>query len=355
MKKIILNISLVSLLALSASCDNFQRTDVYPTITVDHSSVTLFEGDEIQLTASPSSLTFKWSTSDESIASVDNSGLIKAIKQGSASIFCESGDMSFETEVYVSKKVALTDVAMKCDSLIELAIGATVTIPVYMVPSDANDVPATDFGWWSDDENIARVSQSGVVKGIGTGTTKIHYRKGSFAKFVTFDVQVTFPFVKGHPFVISKDEPAVIWFRDFDRGGMNVAFYDTGGGGGNTYRAQHGDPTSSMVTIEGDGNIGYLASGEWYIYSISVKDAGTYKITINAASGSGGSQGMYHFEIDGVKATETMPIQGSGNWGQFINDDSFQITLPAGDHKLKFFADTGSHNPKHMTFTYISE
>ena len=172
---------------------------------------------------------------------------------------------------------------------------------------------------------------------------------------MTFDVQVTFPFVKGHPFVISKDEPAVIWFRDFDRGGMNVAFYDTGGGGGNTYRAKHGDPTSSMVTIEGDGNIGYLASGEWYIYSISVKDAGTYKITINAASGSGGSQGMYHFEIDGVKATETMPIQGSGNWGQFINDDSFQITLPAGDHKLKFFADTGSHNPKHMTFTYISE
>ena len=118
MKKIILNISLVSLLALSASCDNFQRTDVYPTITVDHSSVTLFEGDEIQLTASPSSLTFKWSTSDESIATVDNSGLVKAIKQGSASILCESGDISFETEVYVSKKVALTDVAMKCDSLI---------------------------------------------------------------------------------------------------------------------------------------------------------------------------------------------------------------------------------------------
>jgi hypothetical protein len=78
-------------------------------------------------------------------------------------------------------------------------------------------------------------------------------------------VQVTFPFVKGHPFVLAKDSTTVIWFRDFDRGGMNVAFYDTGGGGGNTYRAAHGDPTSSMVTIEGGGNIGYLASGEWYI------------------------------------------------------------------------------------------
>jgi hypothetical protein len=354
MKKIFLNISLVSLLVLSASCDNFQRTDVYPTITVDHSSVTMFEGDEIQLTASPSNLTFKWSTSDESIATVDNSGLVKAIRQGSASILCESGDMSFETEIYVNKKVALTDVTMKCDSLIELAIGATVTIPVSMVPSDANDVPTTDFSWWSDDENVARVSQSGVVKGIGTGTTKIHYRKGMFSKYVTFDVQVTFPFVKGHPFVLAKDSTTVIWFRDFDRGGMNVAFYDTGGGGGNTYRAAHGDPTSSMVTIEGGGNIGYLASGEWYIYSISVMDAGTYEVAINASSGSSGPAGKYHFELDGEKITEIFPITGSGNWGTFI-DEIVQITLPAGDHKLKFFADTGSHNPKHMTFTYISE
>jgi len=355
MRKLFINVSLAFLAVLFVSCDDFERAKVYPTITVDHSSVTLFEGDVVQLTASPSNLSFSWKSNDETIATVDGNGLVTAIRQGSTSIECESGDMTFETEIYVTKKVALTDIVMKSDSLVELAIGATVTIPVDMIPSEANDVPATDFDWWSDDESVARVNSSGTVKGVGTGTTKIHYRKGSFTKYIIFEVQVTFPFVKGHPFILAKDSTTVIWFRDFDRGGMNVAFYDTGGGSGNTYRAQHGDPTSSMVTIEGGGNIGYLASSEWYIYSVSVKDAGTYKITINAASGSSGPQGNYHFEVDGVKATETKPIQGSGGWGSFINDDSFQITLPAGDHKLKFFADTGSHNPKHMTFTYISE
>lgn len=355
MKKFFINISLAVLAVLFASCDNFERTKVYPTITVDYSSVTLFEGDEVQLTASPTNLSFTWMSNDESIATVDNNGLVTAIKQGSTSIECSSGDMTFETEIYVTKKVALTDIIMKSDTLVELAIGATVTIPVEMVPTDANDVPATDFEWWSDDENVARVNSAGTVKGIGVGMTKIHYRKGSFSKYVIFDVQVTFPFYRGHPFVISKDEPAEIWFRDFDRGGMNVAFYDTGGGGGNTYRAQHGDPTSSMVTIEGGGNIGYLASGEWYIYSIDVKDAGTYKITINAAAGGSGPQGNYHFELDGVVATDTHPIEGSGSWGGFIDDDSFQITLPAGSHKLKFYADAGAHNPKYMIFTYISE
>ena len=51
--------SFVSLFAISASCGYFQRTDVYPTITVDHSSDTLLGEDEIQLATSPSSLKFK--------------------------------------------------------------------------------------------------------------------------------------------------------------------------------------------------------------------------------------------------------------------------------------------------------
>lgn len=353
MKRLLKYLAFAPILLLLCSCDNYDRTEVTPTITVDHSSVTLFEGDQVQLTASPTTLSFSWSSGDETIATVDNAGLVTAVSQGSTTIRCESDDMFFETEIYVNKKVALQDIVLKCDTLLELAIGATQTIPVDMVPADANDVDITDFEWWSDDENVARVSSAGTVKGIGVGTTQIHYRRGQFVKNVSVDVQVTFPFYRGNPFVIQKSEPTVIWFRDFDRGGMNVAFYDTGGGGGNTYRAQHGDPTSSMVTIEGGGNIGYLASGEWYIYSINVIDAGTYKITINAAAGGTGQQGNYHFEIDGEKATETKPIAGSGGWGNFIDDDTFRITLPAGAHKLKFYADTGSHNPKTMTFTWV--
>ena len=345
-------LALLLVLGTISSCDNYERTQVKPTITVNHNSVSLFEGEQIQLTASPVSLKYKWSTSDESIATVDASGLVTAVKQGTASVICASGTMSFSSEIIVVKKVALTGIELKCDPVLELGTGSTQTVIVTTIPAEANDVDVTDFSWWSDDESVARVSPGGVIKAMAKGQTTIHYRRGSFTKEITVVVDVTFPLFKGQPFVISKSAPSTLWFRDFDRGGMNNAFYDTGGGGGNTYRANNGDPTSSMVTIEGGGNIGYLASGEWYVYSIDVKDAGTYKMVINAAAGaSGPNVGSYRYQIDGVDVWGPLPITGSGGWGTFI-DFATEIALPSGSHKLKFIADNGSHNPKYMTFTF---
>lgn len=332
-----------------AGCDNYERTEVRPTISVNHSTINLFEGETKQLVASPTTMTFKWATTDESIVTVDASGLVTAVKQGTASIICTSEGLSFSTEVFVNKRVALQDIILKCEPSIELAIGATITVPVDMVPTDANDVDVTDFEWVSDDEKIARVSAAGTIKSVGDGTTKIRYRKGRFTKEITVVASTSFPLFKGKPFVVSKTA-STLWFRDFDRGGKGIAFEDTGGGGGNTYRAENGDPTSSMVTIEGGGNLGYLTGGEWYIYSIDVQDAGNYTIVVNLASAAG-SDGRYRFDLDGKPATPSFPMARSGAWGTFI-DVPVNITLPAGPHKLKFVAEDGQHNPKHMTFNF---
>ena len=91
---------------------------------------------------------------------------------------------------------------------------------------------------------------AGVIKGIGIGETTIHYRRGDIFKEITVVVDTSFPLIKGQPFVVKADGPSELWFRDFDRGGKNIAFYDTGGGSGNTYRADMGDFTSSMVTMK---------------------------------------------------------------------------------------------------------
>lgn len=331
------------------SCDHFERTEVKPTISVNHLSATLFEGEQIQLTASPTSLSFSWSTTEDDVANVDATGLVTAVKQGTASIVCTSGDMSFTTEIIVNKKIALTDVILRCDPILELGLGSTRNVPVSLVPSEANDIDVTDYAWSSDDETVARVNAAGTIKGVKEGTTVIHYRKGSFRKEVSVVVGKTFPLFKGQPFVVSKT-PSTLWFRDFDRGGEGNAFFDTGGGPGNTYRANNGDPTSSKVTIEAGGNIGYLTGGEWYVYSIDVLDAGDYTIVINLASAAG-SDGRYRFDLDDKPITEPFPMQRSGGWGSFI-DVEVDVTLPAGQHRLKFVAEDGQHNPKHMTFHF---
>ena len=338
-------------LFVATSCDNFERTEVEYTITVNHNSVTLFEGETKQLSASPSDGgAYAWKSLDETIATVDGSGLVTAVGHGVTSVICSRDDMSFEVEIIVNEKVELEDVKLRCDAILELAVVATQTVAVEVFPAEANDVPLDDFDWWSDDEAVARVSDAGVIKGIGIGETTIHYRRGDIFKEITVVVDTSFPLIKGQPFVVKADGPSELWFRDFDRGGKNIAFYDTGGGSGNTYRADMGDFTSSMVTIEGGGNLGYLDNGEWYIYTIDVEQAGTYEVTVNLGGGSG--DGWYHFEVDGVRACDNFMVPNTGGWGNFA-DYKVTIELPEGSHKLKFYADAAQHNPRHMTFNLV--
>lgn len=333
------------------SCDNFERTEVEAAITVNYNAVTLFEGETKQLVASPADGgKYAWISKDETIATVDGSGMVTAVAHGVTSVVCSRDGMSFEVEIVVNEKIELEDVILRCDAIMELAVEATQTVAVEVFPAEANDVPLDDFDWWSDDESVARVSDAGVIKGIGIGETTIHYRRGDIFKEITVVVDTSFPLRKGQPFVVKADGPSELWFRDFDRGGKNIAFYDTGGGGGNTYRADMGDFTSSMVTIEGGGNLGYLDTGEWYIYSIDVEQAGAYEVTVNM--GGGGNDGWYHFELDGVRACENFKAPNTGGWGNFA-DFKVTIDLPAGLHKLKFYADTAAHNPKHMTFVRV--
>ena len=164
-------------LFVATSCDNFERTEVEYTITVNHNSVTLFEGETKQLSASPSDGgAYAWKSLDETIATVDGSGLVTAVGHGVTSVICSRDDMSFEVEIIVNEKVELEDVKLRCDAILELAVDATQTIAVEVFPAEANDVPLDDFDWWSDDEAVARVSDAGVIKGIGIGETTIHYR-----------------------------------------------------------------------------------------------------------------------------------------------------------------------------------
>lgn len=338
-------------LLAAVACDNFERTEVEHTITVNYNTVSLFEGATAQLTASPADGgVYSWTSRDETIATVDGSGLVTAVSHGVTSVLCSRDGLSFEVEIIVNEKIALEDVTLRCDALLELAVNATKSVAVEVYPAEANDVPLADFEWWSDDDSVARVSYAGVIKGIGVGETTIHYRRGDIFKEIEVVVDSSFPLIKGQPFVVKADGESVLWFRDFDRGGKDIAFYDTGGGNGNTYRAEMGDNTSSMVTIEGGGNLGYLDSGEWYIYSIDVEQAGTYQITVNLAGGSG--DGWYHFEVDGVRICENFMVPNTGGWGNFA-DETVTVDLPEGSHKFKFYADTANHNPKTMTFKMV--
>ena len=84
--------------SVSATC---KVTVVQPVtgVNIDKSSLELeaLETYQLKVTVNPNNAAnkaVKWSTSDETVATVDQNGLVKAIKKGSATIKCESLDVS---------------------------------------------------------------------------------------------------------------------------------------------------------------------------------------------------------------------------------------------------------------------
>ena len=331
-----------------AGCDDFDRTEVDYSIFVNQQSVTLFVGEQTQLVASPNDGgSYQWYTDDPEVATVEG-GLVTGVGPGSTDVIAERDGMTFRVEITVQEKIVLTDIHLNTYDL-AITVGSTTEMTVEMVPLDANDVPLSDFEWWSDDETVARVNLAGEITGVGEGSTMIHYRKGTIVKDVSVYVSTTLPF--NGPHIVSADAPLELWFRDFDMGGKNVAFFDnsTGNSGGSTYRADGGDTNSGDVDVEGAGNIGYTASGEWLLFTIDVQDAGTYSVQVNA-SGNGGT---FHVELDGEVITEELSIAATGGWGNYTDHTPFEIELPEGKHKIKFYMTNAAYNIKYWTFTYV--
>ena len=351
MKKHIVKIMM--LLAMPAlavvSCDSYDRTEVEPTITVDYNKVTLFENETVQLTASPKNLTFTWESLNEEIATVDANGLVTGLVEGATSVVAKAGDISFSVEIIVQKKVAITGVKFRDldgEEEYELAVGNTLNVVITQIPSGGNDIPMTDFKWWSENEDVARVSQAGVVKGVGAGNTMIHYKRGEFEITQPFTVAKSFPRTKGQPFVLSKDAAANWMFNAYDRGGRNAGYEDKSGRNGNT------------PDTEGSGNIGYTTNGEWLCYTVDVKDAGTYNCTVTGTSGSGsGLLGSYQWYVDkpNVASAAVSPafkMDSHGGWSGNWKPVTTEVTLEAGVQRLIFYMHEGKHNLWDITFEY---
>ena len=139
-------------------------------VSLNFSSVTLDEGESVILkaTASPKDATetVTWSSSNESIATVDQEGKVSAIKEGSADIVAKAGNQLATCTVRVLKKV--TSISLDKESL-TLIVGNTFSLTATVIPDDATDKTVT---WESNDTSVATV-ENGVIKGIGVGVATI--------------------------------------------------------------------------------------------------------------------------------------------------------------------------------------
>ena len=143
-------------------------------VSLNKSSITIETGsiyEGLIATVSPDNASSKdvsWSSSDESVATVDENGVITGVGDGTAIITVKTKYGGY-TDTCKVKVFSPEPTSLKLSkTTLKIGVGQTETISATVLPNNANQTVT----WSSKDKTIATVS-NGKIKGVKEGTVKI--------------------------------------------------------------------------------------------------------------------------------------------------------------------------------------
>ena len=261
----------------SATCKVTIAKKVIPVsgISLDNTSLALKEGQEIQLTAivTPEDATDKtvtWSCNKTGIATVDNTGKVKAVSEGIATITAKAGDQSATCSVTVSKNVIEVTSVILDQITLELIAGETATLAATVDPSDATDKTVT---WTTDKANIATVDKAGKVTAVAEGTAVITAKAGSQSATCTVTVNAYVPVTT---VTLNKTETTL------DKGDKETLTATVKPDGASYKTVTWSSDDVSVASVSSSGEVTAQNGGVTYIRAKADNKEGVCKITVIA-------------------------------------------------------------------------
>ncbi len=157
------------------------------------------------------------------------------------------------------------------------------------------------------------------------------------------------PFL-GQPFAIGAN-PVTIQAEDFDNGGEGVAYHDVdSANNGGKYRTTAVD-VGSTSDAGGGFYVGFVKTGEWLEYTVDVAPAGNYDFAFRVAAA--GTNGKFHFEIDGVDKSGLLTVPNTGGWQNWTTVTKTGVALASGQHILRVFMDANGSTGSVGNFNWV--
>ena len=145
-------------------------TDDAPAVTPETAATGESAETDEKLAKAASKLTVEWTSSDESVATVDATGMVVAVSAGEADITASVTDSEMSAVCKVTVKVAAKDITVPDNLDVKLNDGNETTVEAKCEPKDASNI---SFNFASSDEEVATVDKDGKVKVLKAGECDI--------------------------------------------------------------------------------------------------------------------------------------------------------------------------------------
>jgi uncharacterized protein YjdB len=143
-------------------------------VTLSASATTIAAGQTAQVYADiqPTNATNKsltYTSSDETVATITNTGIVTALKDGETTITATAANGVKGTLEISVKTVQPTSMSLNVSTL-DLAVGGTSVLSTVFVPANTTERNVT---WSSSEESVAKVDNNGTVTATGEGKATI--------------------------------------------------------------------------------------------------------------------------------------------------------------------------------------
>lgn len=128
------------------------------------------KAEQEKIAEAASKLNLTWTSSDETVVTVDETGLVTAVGAGEADVTVSVADANISSTTHIKVVILPTGVEAPETLSLELNGEATKALGAKMTPEDATDVK---LAYLSSDESVATVDESGNVTAVGVGECTI--------------------------------------------------------------------------------------------------------------------------------------------------------------------------------------
>ena len=226
-----------------------------------------------------------WASDSPQVATVDGSGLVTAVAEGSATITASAGEATGTAEVTVAQSPDSVSVTPEEATL--AALGDTLRLMAAAFDANGHAVEGAEFSWRSSDDAVATVDGAGLVTAAGDGSATITASAGE----ATGTAEVTVEVVAVPIWIAVTPARATLLMGDTVRLAAEVR--DAAGMPIGDATVAWSSADQSVASVDRWGLVRALATGETVITATSEELSARARITVVEPSDRGALVSLY--------------------------------------------------------------